>query len=84
MELEQHVTSARVVLSVDVAIFDVDVWLIRELGEEDEARMPDVLTRTLGDQVEVSVQADQLLDQLLPGLLFLPCRDVPELRRIVP
>ena len=32
----------------------------RELGEEDEARMLDVLSRTVSDQEVVSVQANQL------------------------
>ena len=43
-----HVTSAQVLLSVDVASFDVIASSQREHGEEDEAKMPDVLSRTLG------------------------------------
>ena len=63
-------------------VADVVVWLQRELGEEYEARALDVLFRTLGDQEEVFVQADQLLGQLLPRLLFLvPGLDLPELHR---
>ena len=71
MELGQRVTFARVLVSVDVASFYVIVGQRREHGEEDEARMLDVLSRTLDDQVEASVRADQLLDQLLPGHLLL-------------
>ena len=57
----------------------------RELGEEDEARMPDVLSLTLGERVKASVQVDQLLDQLLPGrLLLLPCLGLPELSQSFP
>ena len=41
-----------------------------------------VLSRTLGDRVEASVQANQLLGQLLPRhLLIVPCLDLPELRQ---
>ena len=44
--------------------------------------MQDVPSRTLGDQEEVSVQANQLLDQLHPRhLLILPCLGLPELRQ---
>ena len=44
--------------------------------------MPDVLSRILGDRVEASVQAGQLLGQLLPGrLLLLPRLGLPGLRR---
>ena len=82
MELGQHVTSAQVLLSVDVADFDVTVCLRRELGEGGEARMPGVLSRNLGDQEKASVQANQLLDRLLPGhLLLVPCLHLPELRQ---
>ena len=84
MELEQHVTFARVLLSVSVAGFDVTVRLRRELGEGDEAWMLDVLSLTLGDQVEASVQVDQLLDQLHPGRLLLPCLGLPGLRQSFP
>ena len=82
MELEQHVTFARVLLSVSVAGSDVTVRLRRELGEEDEAKMLDVLSLILGDRVEAPVQVDHLLDRLLPGhLLLLPCPGLPELRQ---
>ena len=44
--------------------------------------MLDVLFRTLGDQAEVSVQAYQLLGQLLPRhLFFVPGLGFPELRQ---
>ena len=45
--------------------------------------MLDVLSRTLGDQEEVSVLANQLLGQFYPRhlILLLPCLDLPELRR---
>ena len=44
--------------------------------------MLDVLSRTLDDQEEVSVQVDQRLGQLLPRHLpFRPCRGLPELRQ---
>ena len=44
--------------------------------------MPDVLSRILGGQVEVLVQADQLLGQLLPGCLpLLACLGLPEHRQ---
>ena len=44
--------------------------------------MLDVVSRTLGDRVEASVQASQLLDRLLPEhLLLVPCLDLPELRQ---
>ena len=44
--------------------------------------MLDVLSRILGDQEEVSVQASQLLGRLLPEhLLLVPCLDLPELRQ---
>ena len=66
MVLGQHVASAHVLLGVDVASFDLVVGSQRELGEEAEARKLDILFRTLGDQEEVSVPADQLLCQLLP------------------
>ena len=55
VELGQHVAPARALLSVDVASFDVIVSSEREHGEEDEARMQDILSRTPGDQEEVSV-----------------------------
>ena len=62
-------TSARVPLSVKVAGFDVTVCLRRQLGEESEARMPDVFSLTLGDREKASVQTDRLLDQRFPGRL---------------
>ena len=44
--------------------------------------MLDVLSRTLDDQEEVSVQADQLLGQLHPRHLpFRPYLGLPELRQ---
>ena len=44
--------------------------------------MPDVLSRTLGDQEGVSVQADQLLGQLLPRHHpFRPYLGLPEIRQ---
>ena len=44
--------------------------------------MLDVLSWTLGDQEEASVQANLLLGQLLPRhLLLLPCVGHPELRQ---
>ena len=47
--------------------------------------MPDVLSRTLGDQEEVSAQADQLVGQLLPRHPpFRAYLGLPELRSIVP
>ena len=55
VELGQHVALARVLLSVDVASFDVIVSSEREHGEEDEGRMHDILSRTPADQEEVSV-----------------------------
>ena len=71
MELGRLAASAQVLLGEDVASFDVVVWLQREHGEEDEAKTLDFIFRTLGDQKEVSVQADQLLGQLLPRHLLL-------------
>ena len=82
VELGQHVTSARVLLSVDVASFDVVVGSQREHDEEDEAKMLHVLSLTLDDQVVTFVQIDQLLDRLLPGhLLLVPCLGLPKLRQ---
>ena len=82
MVLEQRVASAQVLLAVDVADFDVVVGLQHELGEEVEAKMLDVLSRTLGGPKEVSVQVDQLLDRLLPTHLFLfPRLHLPEHRQ---
>ena len=69
-------------LSISVTGFDVTVRLRRELGEEDEARMPGVLSLTLGDRIEASVQVDQLLNRPLPEhLLLVPYLDLPELRQ---
>ena len=61
MELGQHKTSARALLSVDVECFVVVGRSQREYDEEDEVRILDVLSRTLGDQEKASVNANQLL-----------------------
>ena len=77
MVLGQHVASAQVVLGVDVASFDAIASLQRELGEEDEATMLDVLFRNLVTkkrylfkQMSFSISFFQDIFSLLQALIF--------------